>query len=43
MKYQKPEVAVLDSAYDAIQATSKNGQNLDLPHHPTIPAYEADE
>jgi hypothetical protein len=48
MKYSKPEITVLASAVDAIQAFTKGGiQHRDnpgmLPAKYSPPAYEADE
>jgi hypothetical protein len=43
MRYEKPEVVVLDTACAAIQGSGKNGQSVEINHQPTNPAYEADE
>jgi hypothetical protein len=43
MKYEKPEVVVVDSACGAIQGVSKMGLNVELSQKPTVAAYEADE
>lgn len=43
MKYEKPEVVVVDSACVAIQGVSKMGLNVELSQKPTVAAYEADE
>ena len=44
MKYEKPEVSVLERAVDAIQSHSKPGGNQDVPTQAeSTSAYEADE
>jgi hypothetical protein len=43
MKYEKPEIVKLNAACEAIQGSGKSGQNLEINHQPTNPAYEADE
>jgi hypothetical protein len=44
MKYEKPELAVIGFASDAIRYTSKLRGPKDNPDDfPSIPAYEADE
>jgi len=44
MKYEKPEVATLDRAVDAIQQQHKNSDVVfDIPTYLTHNAYEADE
>lgn len=43
MDYEKPEIAVLESACAAVQGVSKPGIPLENMQRPTTPAYEADE
>jgi hypothetical protein len=44
MKYEKPELAVVGNASDAIQALTKGlGANDNPQDLPSPPAYEADE
>jgi len=45
MKYEKPEVVNLESAFVAIQSGSipKQLPNFDSSHMPSVAAYEADE
>lgn len=43
MKYEKPEVLLLESAVAAIQASTKLSSDVDANPQPSIPAYEADE
>jgi len=45
MKYEKPQVVLLDAATAAIQMTFKNGRPYDnlINQTLTAPAYEADE
>jgi hypothetical protein len=45
VKYEKPEVVLLDSAIRAIQSgsISKAQSTADLNNKPSVPAYEADE
>jgi hypothetical protein len=44
MKYEKPELLVLDAACAAIQGTTKDGLTTEfITHQPTVAAYEADE
>jgi hypothetical protein len=41
MKYEKPEVVVLDEAIHAVQNTLKHGPSIDV--LPSAAAYESDE
>jgi len=41
MKYEKPEVVVLNQAILAVQSTLKSGPSIDV--HPSAAAYESDE
>jgi hypothetical protein len=41
MKYEKPEVVVLDDAIQAVQSTTKHGPNIDV--LPSAAAYQSDE
>ena len=41
MKYEKPEVVVLDEAINAIQNTAKRGPDVDI--RPSDAAYRSDE
>ena len=44
MKYEKPELSVVESATATIQSTEKGPDGLpESPHSRTIGAYEADE
>jgi hypothetical protein len=43
MKYEKPELANLGFATDAIQGTEKRNRHIDAESLPTVTAYEADE
>jgi hypothetical protein len=47
MRYEKPELTVMGTAIQAVQATSKTGCELDSgqpgQHPETCNAYEADE
>jgi hypothetical protein len=43
MKYEKPQLVVLDPACASIQSGSKMGLNVELSHRPTVSSYEADE
>jgi len=41
MKYEKPEVVVLDSAISAVQSTPKPSGGIDV--LPSAPSYQSDE
>jgi hypothetical protein len=43
MEYRKPEIVLLGAAIEAVQATTKDGMNHEIPGVKTEPAYEADE
>lgn len=43
MKYEKPQIVVLESACVAVQSITKFSSNADLSNHPSVTAYEADE
>jgi hypothetical protein len=45
MKYEKPNIAVIASAVEAVKNSSQKGLNNDpdTSFVPTIPAYESDE
>ena len=45
MKYEKPQVVLLESAIKAIQSgnITKAQNPADLNNKPSVPAYEADE
>jgi hypothetical protein len=44
MKYERPELAMMGYASDAIQNTTKGEGMKDSPEQfPSIPAYQADE
>lgn len=45
MRYEKPEVTLINAATALIESTQKNGQAYDIPANMThtVPAYEADE
>ena len=43
VKYEKPEVLLLEGACAAIQSTTKLMNSADLSNKPTTTAYESDE
>lgn len=43
MKYEKPEIALIEAACPAIQGTGKFGMTYEKDTQPSIAAYEADE